>query len=181
MFSHNTLVTSTVRLCHNKQVWHPMTAKGLNPPARDPVAMTHSLLSSLAEIHRDRQYIWSTTKHNSTIWKSVLPATGPPEIEAEHSGTWSLANCLFFFPSSLFSRFVGSGLLRLELCLFSSAPPMCGVGQREMLTGIFQRVTSVWLAGCHQGNVRPVSAVSGRAAAVRLIGADGLLFWERQI
>lgn len=58
---------------------------------------------------------------------------------------------------------------------------MCCAGQWETLTGIFQRVTSVWLAGCHQGNVRPVSAVSTRAVVARLIGTDGLLFWECQI
>ncbi len=143
--------------------------------------MMHSLLSSLKEIHRDRRYIWSTTKHNTAISKKH-PANDWP--------LWDLARAFWdaIFPTSacfsfapLVSHSVGHGLLRLELCLFSSASPMCCAGQRETLTGIFQRVTSVWLAGCHQGNVRPVSAVSTRAVVARLIGDDGLLFWECQI
>ncbi len=173
LFCHKRLVMLTVIInrCDGRR-----QRKDWIIPWEDPAAMMHSLLSSLKEIHRDRRFIWSTTKHNTAISKKH-PANDWPLWDLARA-FWDaispMSACFSFAP--LVSRSVGHGLLRLELCLFSSSSPMCCAGQRETLTGIFQRVTSVWLAGCHPGNVRPVSAVSTRAVVARLIGDDGQCF-----
>lgn len=179
LVSHKRLVMLTVRFCHNKQVWRPTTAQGLNSPMREP-ADAQLVVFSQRNPQRLRVHLIHNTTQHCYFKKTSCQWLAPLRLGPSILGRDLFYEYLFFFHSS-HRRSVGHGLLRRELCLFSSASLMCCTGQRETLTGIFQRVTSVWLAGCHQGNVRPVSTVYKRAAVARLIGADGLLFWECQI
>lgn len=122
------LVMLMVRFCHNKQVWRPTTAQGLNSPVRDPIVMTHSLLSSLKEIHRDRQYIWSTTKHNTAISKNPsCQMTSPSETGPRHSGTRSLLRVpvflsIFSFPVLSVMDFWGWSSVYFHLLPWCAAP-----------------------------------------------------------
>lgn len=163
LFSHKRLVMLTVRFCHNKQVWRATTAQGLNSPVRDPAAMTHSLLSSLKEIHRDRQHIWSTTKHHTAISKKtscqwLAPLRSGPSI----LGRDLSYECLFFFRSSclLFCRSWTSeaGALFIFICFPDVLRRPAGDANRDLSEGyisVISRLSSGEREAClcrlHQG------------------------------
>lgn len=162
LFYHKRLVMLTVRFYHNKQVWRATTAQWLNSPVRDPAAMTHSLLSSLKEIHRDRQYIWSTTKHHRYFKKTSCQWLAPLRSGPSILGCDLSYECLFFFRSSClpFCRSWTSeaGALFIFICFPDVLRRPAGDANRDLSEGyisVISRLSSGEREAClcrlHQG------------------------------
>lgn len=100
LVSHKRLVMLTVRFCHNKQVWRPTTAQGLNSPVRDPADAQLVVFSQRNPQRLRVHLIHNKTQHHYFKKKTSCQCLAPLRPGPGILGRDLSYECLFFFRSS---------------------------------------------------------------------------------